>query len=55
MAFSKKAGGKAVLHALKDYITRLSDKYGEPTYAGNTRFKGKAFKLFSKVDMEILK
>lgn len=55
MSFSKMAGGKAALNALKNYIARLVEEHGEPIYAGNTRFKGDAFKLFLKADMRILK
>jgi hypothetical protein len=55
MSFGKKAGGKAALIALKKYIEALVREHGEPVYAGNTRFKGNAYKLFSKADMRILK
>lgn len=54
MSFTKKAGGTAALKALKKFTTKLANKYGEPTYAGNTRFKGRAFALFSKADMSVL-
>jgi hypothetical protein len=54
MSFGKKAGGKAALKALKKYIEALVKEHGEPVYAGNTRFKGDAYKLFSKADMRIL-
>jgi hypothetical protein len=55
LSFDKKAGGKAALSALKNYATWLADEHGEPTYAGNSRFKGNAFKQFSRIDMKILK
>jgi hypothetical protein len=55
LSFGKKAGGTAALKALKKYVTRLAEQHGEPVYAGSTRYKGKAFILFSKADMGILK
>lgn len=51
LSFGEEAGGKAALDALKRYAVGLGEKYGEPLYAGNTRFKGEAFARFSKVDM----
>jgi len=54
MSFDEKAGGEAALKALKNYTVKLADKYGEPIYVGNARYKGEAFTLFSKADMRIL-
>ena len=54
LSFSKKAGGIYVLKALKRYITTLVKKYGKPSYIGNSRYKGKAFTLFSQADMQPL-
>lgn len=50
----KEAGDSATLNALRQYTTRLSERYGEPVYAGNSRFTGEAFALFSKADMRVL-
>lgn len=55
LSIKEKVGGKETLKALKIYTNKLTSKYGEPVYAGNSRFKGRAFQLFSKADMEILK
>ncbi|UCD92454.1 MAG: hypothetical protein JSV43_00535 [Methanobacteriota archaeon] len=55
LTFNKKAGGKATLKALKNYAKKLVDKHGEPTYKGSSRFKGKAYSLFAKADMRILR
>lgn len=55
MSFGEKAGGKAALRALKKYIEALVKEHGESVYLGNTRFKGNAFRLFSKAEMRILK
>lgn len=55
LSFGKKAGGVTALKALKSYVTRLAEEHGEPVYDGSTRFKGKAFKLFSRADMGVLK
>jgi hypothetical protein len=45
------AGGPAVLEALKVYISSLLKKYGEPVYINSYKLRGKAFKLFARVDM----
>ncbi len=52
--FTKKAGGGNTLKAFKSYVDRLIDEYGQPEYAGASRFKGKAFTLFKKADMRVL-
>jgi hypothetical protein len=44
-----------LLKALKRYVITLVKKYGKPKYAGNSRYKGKAFTLFIRADMRILK
>ncbi len=44
-------GGLEVLKALKSYISRLARTYGEPAYAAGYAMKGKAFKLFTRLDM----
>ena len=54
LSFNKKAGGKAALKTLKQYILSLVKKYGEPEYAGNSRLKGKAFTLFAVADMRLM-
>ena len=54
LSFNESAGGVAALKALKRYTTSLVKKYSEPVYAGNTRYKGEAFTLFSKADMRVL-
>lgn len=54
LSFNKKAGGKAVLKALKEYTSILTKTYGEPEYAGNSRLKGKAYNMFKVADMRIL-
>jgi len=54
LSFGKPAGGAAALSILKRYATLLSERHGEPQYAGSTRFRGQAFTLFSKADMSVL-
>ena len=54
MRFSKNAGGSRALKALQRFVQMLVSKYGEPMYAGSSRYKGKAFALFAKADMHIL-
>ena len=54
MRFKAKAGGSVALKALQRYVRALIGKYGEPSYAGSFRYKGKAFALFAKADMHIL-
>ncbi len=55
LTMDKRAGGIAALKALNIYVTKLVKKYGKPVYTGASRFKGKAFTLFSEADMQILK
>ncbi len=45
------AGGLAALKALKSYVSQLASTYGEPAYAAGYAMKGKAFKLFTQLDM----
>lgn len=52
--FDERAGGKPALKIFKEYVTALTDKYGEPVYAGNTRYKGEAMTRFSRADMRFL-
>ena len=42
------------LENLKTFVSRLTDKYGEPVYAGSYNLRGKAFKVFTRVDMSDL-
>jgi hypothetical protein len=51
--FAKIDGGTAAMKALRVYITKLVKKFGKPVYTGASKFKGKAFELFSKADMQI--
>ena len=44
-------GGLDILTALKTYVSSLVKKYGEPVYTGSYNLKGKAFKLFTRLDM----
>ncbi len=44
-------GGLTILQTLKSYISHLANAYGEPTYAAGYAMKGKAFKLFTRLDM----
>ena len=55
LTLDKQAGAIPALKALNIYVTKLVKKYGKPVYAGASRFKGKAFTLFSVADMQILK
>lgn len=55
MSFDKKAGGVEVLKALQRFATVLVERYGEPEYAGASRFRGDAYAEFSRADMRDLK
>ena len=55
LTLAKHAGAVPVLKALKIYVTKLVQKYGKPVHVGASRFKGKAFVLFSTADMKILR
>jgi hypothetical protein len=55
LTFDEEAGGLAALKALHRYVAGLAERYGVPTYAGKSRYKGKAYDLFSKADMQYLK
>jgi hypothetical protein len=46
-------GGSSILRSLKAYISALVSKYGEPVYVDSFALKGKAFKLFSRLDMSV--
>ncbi len=48
-------GGLAVLKALKSFISELVEAYGEPAYAAGYAMKGRAFKLFTQLDMRTQK
>lgn len=48
---SPKAGESNTLSSLKRYVDSLATRFGEPVYAGSYNLKGRAFKLFSNVDM----
>jgi len=54
LEFAPDAGETELLKALKSYTGLLSEKYGRPVYAGSFYLKGKAFKLFSSLDMRDL-
>jgi hypothetical protein len=54
LSVEKDNGGPEILKVLKLYISSLVEKYGEPVYVNSYNLKGKAFKLFSKVDMSYL-
>jgi hypothetical protein len=46
-----KAGGGEALTALHEYNLRMAEKHGVPVYVDSMNLKGKAFKLFSQLDM----
>jgi hypothetical protein len=48
---SLKDGDSSTLKSLKRYVNSLASRFGEPVYAGSYNLKGRAFKLFSNVDM----
>jgi len=50
----KNTGSPDVLEALKIYVSTLAGKYGTPAYVGSYNLKGKAFKLFTRLDMSDL-
>ncbi len=52
--FTKKAGGSNTLKGLEEYVHKLVEEYGQPKYAGASRFKGEAFTHFKKADMRVL-
>ena len=54
LSVEKDNGGPEILKVLKLYISSLVEKYGEPVYVNSYNLKGKAFKLFGKVDMSYL-
>jgi hypothetical protein len=54
MSFDRRAGGSRAVKALKRYVAVLISEYGEPVYSGASRYKGKAFQLFSRADMRVL-
>jgi len=43
--------GLSIPESLKAYVSTLVKKHGEPVYVSGYNLKGKAFKLFSRVDM----
>jgi hypothetical protein len=51
LEFREVTGGLAALKALKSYVSRLARTYGEPAYVAGYAMKGKAFKLFTRLDM----
>lgn len=53
LSFTKRAGGIDALKALKSYVSRLVDTFGEPTYVGASQYKGKSFERFSMADMQM--
>jgi hypothetical protein len=42
------AGGLDTLRSLKAYVTALTDRYGDPEYAGSYKLRGEAFAIFKK-------
>jgi hypothetical protein len=48
---SPKAGESNTLISLKRYVNSLAIRFGEPVYVGSYNLKGRAFRLFSNVDM----
>jgi hypothetical protein len=46
------ANGKAMLAALKAYVTHLIETFGEPEYAGSSNYRGKAYDHFKRADMQ---
>jgi hypothetical protein len=46
-----KEGESNTLNSLKRYVNSLAARFGEPVYSGSYNLKGRAFKLFSNVDM----
>jgi hypothetical protein len=38
------------LFILKEFVLKLIKEYGEPEYIGKSKYKGNAFKAFSKLD-----
>lgn len=54
LSIDKAVGGSAILKALKAYVSDLVKKHGEPVYISSFNLKGKAFKLFTRVDMNEL-
>jgi hypothetical protein len=55
MSFGEVAGGPAALQALQRYATRLVEVYGRPAYAGSSRYRGEAYRCFSRADMGVLR
>jgi hypothetical protein len=53
LSFDRKAGGPRALKALQYYVKSLISKHGEPVYTKASRYKGKAFELFSRADMRM--
>jgi len=47
-------GGSSVLKSLKTYVSSLAKTYGEPAYISSYNLKGKAFKLFTRLEMSDL-
>ena len=54
LSFDRQAGGSRALKALQYYVKALVSKHGEPVYTKASRYKGKAFDLFSRADMNLL-
>jgi hypothetical protein len=52
ISFDERAGGQPALDALKCYVSGLVKQHGEPTYAGNSRYKGEAYARFVRADMQ---
>lgn len=46
--------GSSIPNSLKTYTSNLVNKYGEPVYVSSYNLKGKAFKLFTRLDMRDL-
>ena len=54
LGVDKSIGDPVILTALKTYLSILVKKYGEPVYTGSYNLNGKAFRLFTRVDMHDL-
>jgi hypothetical protein len=49
------AGGKQALAPLQLYVKSLAGQFGVPVYAGSYDLKGRAFKIFSRLDLSVLR
>lgn len=54
MAMSDQVNGRSRLEALKSYVTHLIKIFGEPEYAGSSKYKGEAYDRFRRLDMQAM-